>query len=92
MNKLRYTAHFKRDFRRGTARGCDPGKLRALLELLRMGSPLPLDCRDGQMKGTKARACRVEPGWVLFYRVREGVVILLRVKYVRRERPTGAPP
>ena len=26
MNKLRYTAHFKRDFHRGTARGCDPGK------------------------------------------------------------------
>ena len=92
MNKLRYTSRFKRDFRRGTARGCDPGKLRALLELLRMGSPLPLDCRDGQMKGTKARACRVEPGWLLVYRIKEGLVILLRVQYIKKERPTAAPP
>ena len=92
MNRLRYTARFRRDFRKGVEKGCDPEKLKALLELLRRESPLPLDCLDGPMKGTAARACRVEPGWLLVYRVKEGEAILLRIKYIRRERPTGAPP
>ena len=92
MNKLRYTTHFKRDFRRGTAKGCDPEKLRVLLELLRRDAPLPLSSRDRQMKGTNAHACRVEPGWQLVYRKKEGVVILLRVRYIKKDRPTAAPP
>ncbi len=92
MNRLRYTARFRRDFRKGVEKGCDPEKLKALLELLRRESPLPLDCLDGPMKGTAARACRVEPGWLLVYRKREGEVTLLRVKYIKKERPTGAPP
>ena len=92
MATLRYTARFRRDYQRGVEKGCDPEKLRALLELLRLGSPLPLDRRDGPVKGIEARACRVEPGWLLVYRVQKGVVTLLRVKYVQKERPTGAPP
>jgi mRNA-degrading endonuclease YafQ of YafQ-DinJ toxin-antitoxin module len=92
MPKLRYTALFKRDFRRGVSRGCDPEKLRSLLELLRRGAPLPLSSRDGPLKNAEARACRVEPGWLLVYREKKGVVTLMRVKYIRKERPTGAPP
>ncbi len=92
MNTLRYTARFRRDYRRGLRKGCDPAKLRALLELLRRGAPLPRDSRDAALRGTEARVCRVEPGWLLVYRVKEGTVTLVRVKYVRRERPTGAPP
>ena len=92
MANLRYTARFKRDFRQGVAAGCDPKKLKALLELLRMDAPLPLDSRGGHVKDTEARTCRVEPGWLLIYRAKEGEVTLLRMKYIRRERPTGAPP
>ena len=92
MAKLRYTARFRRDYRRGVEKGCRPEKLKALLELLRLDAPLPLDARDGTVKGVSARACRVEPGWILYYRVREGTVTLLRVKYIPGERPTGAPP
>ena len=92
MPKLRYTALFRRDFRKGVARGCDPEKLRSLLELLHRGAPLPLASRDGPMKNAEARACRVEPGWLLVYRVRKDVVTLMRVKYIKKERPTGAPP
>ena len=92
MANLRYTARFKRDFRQGVAAGCDPKKLKALLELLRMDAPLPLDSRGGHVKDTEARTCRVEPGWLLIYRAKEGEVTLLRMKYIRRERPTVAPP
>jgi len=92
MNKLRYTARFRRDYRRGLVSGCDSGKLKALLELLRLGAPLPLDSRDAPVRGTEARACRVEPGWQLIYRVKAGTVTLLRVKLIRRERPKLAPP
>ena len=92
MANLRYTARFKRDFRRGAAKGCDPEKLKALLVLLRMGSPLPLGSRDAAAENGEVRSCRVEPGWQLIYRVKEGEVTLLRVKYVRKERPKAAPP
>ncbi len=92
MNTLRYTARFRRDYRKGVAKGCSPAKLRALLELLRRGAPLPVGSRDAALRGTEARVCRVEPGWLLVYRIRGGVVTLLRVKYIKRERPTGAPP
>ncbi len=92
MNKLRYTLRFRRDYRRGVNKGCDGGKLRALLELLRLGSPLPQSAKDSSLPWAEARACRVEPGWVLVYRVREGMVTLLRVKYIQKERPSYAPP
>ncbi len=92
MNTLRYTARFRRDYRKGVAKGCDPAKLRALLELLRRGAPLPVGSRDAALRGTEARVCRVEPGWVLVYQTREGMVTLLRLKYKQRERPKAAPP
>ena len=62
MAKLRYTARFRLDYRRGMRKGCSLGKLKSLLALLCRGAPLPLDCRDTAVRGTKARACRVEPG------------------------------
>ncbi len=92
MNQLRFTRRFRQDYRRGMRKGCSLGKLKSLLALLCRGAPLPLDCRDTAVRGTKARACRVEPGWVLVYQTREGMVTLLRLKYVQRERPKAAPP
>ena len=91
MAKLRFTWRFRLDYRRSMREGCKLGKLKNLLALLRRGAPLPLDCRDTAVRGTKARACRVEPGWVLIYQTKEGMVTLLRLKYVQKERATGAP-
>ncbi len=92
MNQLRFTWRFRLDYRRGMRKGCSLGKLKSLLALLCRGAPLPLGCRDTAVRGTKARACRVEPGWVLVYQTREGMVTLLRLKYKQRERPKAAPP
>ena len=92
MNQIRFTLRFRLDHRRCKRKGCDMKKLRALLELLRLGAPLPLDSRGGVMKGTKARVCRIEPGWMLVYQTKEGMVTLLRMKYIPRKRPKAAPP
>ncbi len=92
MASLRYTARFKRDYLRGAAKGCDPKKLKSLLELLRRSAPLPLGSRDAAAGNAQARTCRVEPGWTLVYRVKEGEVILLRLQYSRKDRPKAAPP
>ena len=92
MNQLRFTRRFRLDYRRSLRRGCDGEKLKRLLALLRQGAPLPLDCRDAAVKGTKARACRVEPGWVLVYQTKEGMVTLLRMKLIPGKRPKAAPP
>ena len=92
MANLRYTARFKRDYRKGVAKGCDGEKLKALLELLRLDRPLPLGSRDAAAENAEVRSCRVEPGWQLAYRVKEGEVTLLRLKFARKERPKAAPP
>ena len=92
MNQLRFTLRFRLDYRRNMRRGCDLGKLKSLLALLRRGAPLPLECRDTAVKGTAARACRVEPGWLLLYQMKGGMVTLLRMKYSRKDRPKAAPP
>ena len=92
MANLRYTARFKRDYRKGVAKGCDGEKLKALLELLRLDYPLPLGSRDAAAENAEVRSCRVEPGWQLNYRVKEGEVTLLRLRFARKERPKAAPP
>ena len=92
MNQIRFTLRFRLDHRRCKRKGCDMKKLRVLLELLRLGAPLPLDSRNASVKGTKARACRIEPGWMLVYQTKEGMVTLLRMKYIPRKRPKAAPP
>ena len=92
MNQIRFTLRFRLDHRRCKRKGCDMKKLRVLLELLRLGAPLPLDSRNASVKGTKARACRIEPGWQLIYQTKEGMVTLLRMKYIPRKRPKAAPP
>ncbi len=92
MNQLRFTWRFRKDYRRSMGRGCDLGKLKQLLDLLRRGAPLPLDCRDSAVNGTRARVCRLEPGWLLVYQTKEGMVTLLRLKYIPGKRPKAAPP
>ncbi len=92
MADLRFTSRFKQDYRRGMRKGCDVKKLKSLLALLLRGAPLPLDCRDAAVKGTNARVCRVEPGWLLVYQAEKGVVTLLRMKLLPGRRPKSAPP
>ena len=47
----------------------DMSKLRALIEILVAGKPLPERCRDHPLKGEFAsfRDCHIEPDWLLIY-------------------------
>jgi mRNA interferase YafQ len=47
----------------------DMAKLRALIEFLAAGKPLPARCRDHPLKGEFAgfRDCHIEPDWLLIY-------------------------
>ncbi len=47
----------------------DMAKLRALIEMLAAGKPLPVQCRDHPLKGEFAsfRDCHIEPDWLLIY-------------------------
>jgi mRNA interferase YafQ len=76
------TSQFKKDVKRATKRGKDMAKLKAMLERLIEGEPLPPECRDHPLRGDFAgsRDCHIEWDWVLIYTLTE------RGAHVRFER------
>ena len=54
-------------------RGKDLSKLAAVLDLLKIGEPLPETYHDHQLKGD----LEDESNWLLVYRIDEGELILL---------------
>jgi mRNA interferase YafQ len=67
------TSQFKRDVKRADKRSKDLAKLRAVLELLIDGEPLPPELRDHPLRGNFAgsRDCHLEPDWLLIYTLSE---------------------
>ncbi|MBR4383186.1 MAG: type II toxin-antitoxin system YafQ family toxin [Selenomonadaceae bacterium] len=73
MYQVNYTARMRRDIRRMQRRGKDLSKLAAVLDLLKIGEPLPETYHDHQLKGD----LEDESNWLLVYRIDEGELILL---------------
>jgi mRNA interferase YafQ len=67
------TNQFKKDIKRAEKRGKDLAKLKATLERLIEGAPLPLECRDHPLREDFAgtRDCHIEPDWLLIYSLTE---------------------
>jgi len=63
------TTQFKRDVKLAGKRGQDLEKLKAVVELLIEGEPLPAVFKDHPLRGNFAgsRDCHIEPDWVLIY-------------------------
>jgi mRNA interferase YafQ len=63
------TSQFKKDVKRAEKRGKNLAKLRAVLDLLIAGGPLPAEYHDRPLRGNFAgsRDCHLEPDWVLIY-------------------------
>jgi mRNA interferase YafQ len=67
------TSQFKKDVKRADKRGKDLAQLKAVLELLIEGEPLPPEFKDHPLRGnfTGSRDCHIEPDWVLIYTLTE---------------------
>ncbi|MBQ8025371.1 MAG: type II toxin-antitoxin system mRNA interferase toxin, RelE/StbE family [Oscillospiraceae bacterium] len=84
MLKTKYTAQFKRDYRRARRRGCDPRKLERVIRCLAAEEPLPCQHRDGPLQDDhgyrEMRCCEIEPGWELIYQVDRDRLLLKLIR------------
>lgn len=82
MRKANYivksTTQFKKDYKLAMRRGLDIGLLEDVIAKLALGLPLPEKNRDHALSGNWAghRECHVLPGWLLVYRIDDGVLVL----------------
>lgn len=69
MRTFSRTNQFKKDVKRAEKRGKDMAKLKAMLERLIDGEPLPPECRDHRLRGDFAgsRDCHIESDWLLIH-------------------------
>ena len=79
MLELRFTAKFKKDYKRVKRQGKDLSKLERTLEALVRGEALPDAMRDHSLGGTYHghRECHIEPDWLLIYRMDEDGLVLI---------------
>ena len=76
--EVKYTAQFKRDYKRMKKRGKDISKLLDVIDMLREGQTLPPQYQDHPLQGAYEghRDCHVEPDWVLIYYKAEKTLVL----------------
>lgn len=82
MMELRFTAKFKKDYKRIKRQGKDLAKLESVLEALVCGEALPEAMRDHSLGGTYHghRECHIEPDWLPIYRIDEGGLVLIATR------------
>ena len=73
MRTFSRTTQFKNDVKRAGKRGKDLATLKAALDLLIDGTPLPAQYQDHPLRGAFAgsRDCHLESDWVLIYTLTE---------------------
>ena len=78
MLDLRYSARFKRDYKKIIKRGYNPQWLQAVLNLLCQGDPLPERYYDHPLTGNYSgyRECHIAPDWLLIYKLEQDCVTL----------------
>ncbi|MGP1459377.1 MAG: type II toxin-antitoxin system YafQ family toxin [Treponema sp.] len=78
MLNVRYTAQFKKDYKRAVKRSYDITALTTVIDLLRTREPLPQNCKDHSLSGAwkDYRDCHISPDWILIYRVIEATLVL----------------
>lgn len=73
MRSFSRTSQFKKDVKLAEKRGRNLAKLKAVLDLLLEGKPLPPQLKDHPLRGEFAgsRDCHLEPDWLLIYTLTE---------------------
>ncbi len=75
---IKYTALFKRDYKRAVKRGQRMELLQEAVAALAKGEPLAEKHRDHPLAGKWAgfRECHILPDWLLVYRIEDDVLVL----------------
>jgi mRNA interferase YafQ len=76
--EVRWTSHFKNDYKAMVRRGADMRLLHEVIDLLRQGLPLPERCRNHALSGSYSnhRECHIKPDWLLIYYISDKVLVL----------------
>lgn len=78
MLKIKYTAKFKKDYKKIIKRGYDEKAFEEVVTILASGDELPEKHRDHNLQGNYSgfRECHITPDWLLIYRIENDVLIL----------------
>lgn len=82
MLELKFTAKFKKDYKRSQKQGKDLEKLEKILEKLVYREELPKSACDYSLGGVYRghRECHIEPDWLLIYRIKEDELVLVAAR------------
>ncbi len=82
MLQIRFTAKFKKDYKRAKRQGRDISKLDDVLGKLANQERLPDSMRDHLLSGSYHghRECHIEPDWLLIYLVDGESLVLTAVR------------
>jgi len=82
MRTIRYSAQFKKDYKRCVKRGLPLAKLAEVLDYLVKGDALPPQYRDHQLIGTYYghRECHIAPNWLLIYLIKDDELTVTAVR------------
>lgn len=82
MMKIRYSAKFKKDYKRCKKRGFPLESLTEVLQLLINEESLPEKYRDHELVGNYSghRECHIAPDWLLIYLIEGGEATLTAVR------------
>ena len=76
--EVKFTSHFKKDYKLAKKRGFDIAALDKVVELLADGQILPDEYHDHPLIGNYngCRECHITPDWLLIYKLFENVLVL----------------
>lgn len=81
MYKVKFTAEFKRNYKKIIKRGLDISLLDETIEILRLGKKLPSSYLDHQLQGKlkNYHECHIKPDWLLIYLIEDEILTLTLV-------------
>ena len=76
--EVKFTALFKRDYKRIKKRKFNIAELQAVVTMLAEGKTLPETYRDHALIGfyRNARECHIRPDWLLIYSISNEILVL----------------
>ena len=84
MLKPEFTGQFKKDYKLGKKRGCNPKNLEKVVSILCAEKPLPEKYKDHALHNSRQykdmRECHIEPDWLLVYKIHKDILTLQLIR------------